>query len=227
MSWGLTLPPFLTRISSDSLRDKIDEVENVRDKAIIVTQLKLGLRATELCNIKLAEIDLQHPEINDHYPEMGTADALDGRSNAIYIPHDRQGNKSERPRVLPPDDELRMVLIPYLLMRPDVDRPWLFLSQQAYARIDDKDVNARWKASFHPEYAETDKHEQVTSKFGRHRFTTYWRTEKGLNEELVKYMRGDKQSAGKMRKEGIDYYVHTYYEDIREVYLREIFKLQV
>lgn len=68
----------------------------------------------------------------------------------------------------------------------------------------------------------------MTSHFGRHRFTTRWRVEQDVNRELVKYMRGDKP-AGKSAKtrEAIDAYLHTYYEDIRDLYVESIYKLNI
>ncbi|MFN1126561.1 tyrosine-type recombinase/integrase, partial [Halobacterium salinarum] len=44
------------RLSVDELRGKVEEITHIRDRAIVLMQLKLGLRATEVCNIKLSEI---------------------------------------------------------------------------------------------------------------------------------------------------------------------------
>ncbi|WP_226021893.1 hypothetical protein [Halomicrobium salinisoli] len=83
-----------------------------------------------------------------------------------------------------------------------------------------------WRDEFHPEYAETDEYRPVTSHFGRHWFSTWWRVEQDLNRELVKYMRGDKPvSASAKTREAIDAYLHTYYEDIRNFYLKNIYKI--
>lgn len=222
---GKKEPP---RLPVEELRDVLTDVTHVRDRAVIASQLKLGLRATELCNIKISEVTIENAELRRHYPEMGSHEALNGLKNAIYIPHDRDGNKSRRPRVLPFDDELRRVLLRYLLTRPDTGAEWLFLSHTTYAQMHREYVADIWEDAFQPEYQETDQHAAVTSHFGRHRFTTYWRVEQDLNRELVKYMRGDTPGAGNIDERGaIDEYIHTYYEDIEPMYRENIFKLRI
>jgi integrase/recombinase XerD len=111
------------RVSVPELREKLQGVNHWRDRTVIVTQLKLGLRASELCNIKLSEINIQHQELQDHYDEIGTHRRVRDRPNSVYIPPDRELNKSSVPRVLPLDDELRLLLIEYLLVRPDNGKP--------------------------------------------------------------------------------------------------------
>lgn len=135
---------------------------------------------------------------------------------------------SQRPRVLPLDDETRRVLIRWLLIRPDAGNPWVFLSDRLHQRLRKKTVNSIWIKYFQPEYAETETHSAVTSKFGRHRFTTYWRVEQDLNRELVKYLRGDvPPGPGPDSRGAIDEYIHTYYEDVEEMYRERIFKLNL
>jgi integrase/recombinase XerD len=218
-----TEPPHL---SVTDLRETLQTVERVRDYAIILSQLKLGLRATEVCNLQLQDVALDDDELTTHYASLGSHDRLDGRSNAVYIPHTREGNKSRRPRMLPLNDELQDALAAYLRIRPDTGSPYVFLSQNQHAQLQKKAINRFWKAAFHPEYAETEDHRAVTSHYGRHRFTTYWRVEQDLNRELVKYMRGDTPGSADIDERGaVDEYIHTYYEDIEVVYREEIYEL--
>ena len=217
------------RIPVDELRDVIEDVPHLRGRAIIVLQLKLGLRASELGNLKLSEVSIQNQVVHEHYPELGTHPRLDGRENAVYIPHDREENKSQRPRVLPLDDETRRVLLRYLLMRPDNGEPWVFLSHSFHGKLSNQGILDVWKDAFHPEYEETEQHRSVTSHFGRHYFTSFWTVEQEANRELVKYMRGD--TTGGAVLDGppgaIDTYIHTYYENIEPLYREHIFKLGV
>jgi len=216
-------PPRLTK---KDLREHIKEITHVRDRAIVLMQLKLGLRATELCNIKLSEIHISKEDVEDHYDELGSARELNGREDAVYIPHDRDGNKSQRPRVLPLDQQTQIALLRYLLIRPDNGEPWLFLTKTRRGQMQKQDVNPIWKDAFHPEYAETEDHRAVTSHYGRHHFTTFWRVEEDLNRELIKYMRGDTAGSATLEEMGaIDEYIHTYYEDIEDLYRDRIFKL--
>jgi len=216
------------RLTTDELREKIQEITHIRDRAMVLMQLKLGLRASEVCNIKLSEIHLPNSDVRDHYTQMGTATALRDRESVVYIPHDRERNKSRRPRMLPLDDELRAALLRYLLIRPDNDEPWLFLSKNQRVKLRHKHLNEVWKSVFHPEYAETEEHRAVTSHYGRHYFTTFWRVEQDLNRELIKYMRGDTAGSATFEDMGaIDEYIHTYFEDIEPVYRENIFKLNL
>lgn len=217
------------RLTIEDLRGEVDDINHIRDRAIVVMQLKLGLRASEVCNIKLSEVDIANHDVRNHYSQMGESSGLQGRENAVYIPHDRELNKSQRPRVLPLDDELRRVLVRYLLIRPDNGEPWLFLTKTQRGKMQRQDLTKLWKGYFQPKYEETDEHRGITSHYGRHRFTTYWRVEEDLNRELIKYMRGDTAGSASIEDMGaIDEYIHTYYEDIEPLYREgRIFKLNV
>lgn len=218
------------RLPVDDLREILAGVKHIRERAVIATQLKLGLRAGEVANIQLADVAIQNAELREHYPDIGTNPRLDGHENAVYVPSrfEREGNKSKRPRVLPLDDELRRVILRYLLGRPDASKPWLFLSPERHAQLRGRDVNDVWKAVFQPEYAETDDNRAITSHFGRHYFTSFWVVEQDAPRELVKYMRGDKAGAGVDEdRGGIDHYIHSYYEDIEGLYRENIYRLGV
>lgn len=217
------------RIALPELRQKVQDVDNIRDRAIIVLQLKLGLRATELANIRLSEVAIENSDLQDHYDQLGTHPMIEDRQNAVYIPHDREGNKSRRPRVLPLDDEARHVLLRYLLIRPDTGNENILLSKDHHETISKSAVNRAWKEHFHPEYAETERYQSVTSHYGRHYFTTFWTVEQETNRELVKYMRGDTTSRnpGDGPPGAIETYIHTYFEDIESMYRENIYKLNI
>lgn len=217
-------------IPLDDLREFLDvEVKHIRDRAVILIQLKLGLRASEVTNIKLSEIHITSSELQNHYADFGTNPMLSGRPNAVYIPHDRDQNKSQRPRVLPLDDELRRVLLQYLLCRPDNGEPWLFLSKSGAKKMNHTNINDIWKKYFRPEYGPTDKYRGVSSHYGRHQFTTWFRIDQKWQRDRIKYLRGDIQSDGdfKSTKEGIDAYIHPWYEKIEDQFRRDIYKLHI
>lgn len=212
------------------LRDIVQGITHVRDRGIVVAQFKLGLRASELCNVKLSEVSIEDSEIQRHYDQVGTHPQVRDRPNSIYIPHDRPRNKSTRPRCLPLDDELRNLFSKYLSCRPDNDEPWMFLSKKGARKLNYKNVNEDvWKKYFRPRYGPTDRYRGISSHFGRHFFTTWWTVKREIPRPLVKYMRGDKQTGGKPhpRQEVIDHYIHAYYSDIESIYRREIFKFDL
>lgn len=216
-------------ISVAELRNILAGITHYRKRAILLTQLKLGLRQGELCNIQLQDLHIANAELRRHFPAMGAHPSVVDYNNAIYIPSqdERDGNKSERPRVVPLDDELRRVLLRYLLVRPDNGEPWLFLTLKTHGKItDNQTINDIWRDAFHPEYAETEDEKAVTSHYGRHWFSTWWRVKRDINRQLVKYMRGDVASQQSLDdRAAIDDYLHTNYEDIETPYREEIFKL--
>lgn len=219
-------------VSLDDIRKTVkQDVTNIRDRAVIVPQAKLGLRAGELCNIQIQDFHIANAELLKHYPEMGTHPRLDGRENAIYIPPatdndfdlpGREKNKSVRPRVLPLDDDLRQVFLDYLLIRPDVDRPWFLLSKTNYTKLDSESEPDRiWKKYLIPPFGETDRHRAVRSHDGRHAFTTYWDITEDIADEYVDYMRGDR--IGKGRSGAVQNYLHVHYRNIESLYLTRMF----
>lgn len=214
------------KIPLSELREMVASVTNLRARAIVLLQLKLGLRAGEVANLRLGDFRMNDADSTTWYSCIGTHSALDTHHDVVYIPSrdERDGNKSVRPRLLPLDAETRVVLDRYLFVRPNNGEPWLFLSKKSHTQMTTKGVNQVWKDAFHPKYAGTDDHRPVTSHFGRHRFTTFWRVEQDVNRQLVKYMRGDRTGSF-TRSHGLDAYLHAYYEDIEELYRSNIYTL--
>lgn len=216
------------RVTLEEVRDVVGGIEDIADRAIVALQLKLGCRSSELGNIKLSEIHLDHPDVLEHYPEMGSHRILEGRPNAVYITHRRENNKRVRPTVLPLDEEARKLLIDWLLVRPDTGDDWLFMTHKG-EKLTRTDIRHIWTKYWWPEYEyDEDAHRRsVTPHFARHRFTTYWRADlDGVNGEDVKYMRGDKTGSSPDEDPGaMSRYVHTYYEDIEPLYREKMFQL--
>lgn len=216
------------QIPVEELGHKTREIQNTLDRSVVVTQLKYGLRGGQVSNIHKKDVGIQHEELNELYPKLGTHPRLDGfDDDVIYFPPttERVGGKSQRPIVMPIDPELKHLLVRYLRQRPPIDDPHLFVNNSNGNKLNTKFLNNRiWKPAFHPEYEETDVYDSVTSHYARHRFGTYWRKEVGANSELIKYMRGDKQGELETGSPDIlNNYVHTYYSDIDDLYLDNIY----
>lgn len=214
-------------ISLQDLRAIFEQVTNLRSRALIGLQLKLGLRAGEVFNLQLRDIHLNHSGVQECYPELGTHPALGDYSNVLYIPSDREGNKSSLPRLLPIDEELRWLLIRHLLTRPQIDRPWIFLSTRSFDQLNYTAINRPWKDAFHPEYAETEETRGITSHFGRHWFSSYCRLKMGVEREHVQYMRGGLVESPDSFADALDDYLHPHYEHIESDYRNDIFKLNL
>lgn len=216
-------------ISVSEMAELVQEVKHIRDRAIMVLQLKLGLRATETCNIKLKDFSLPNQDVQGHYSELGTNPWLEGRESAIYVPHDREGNKSRNPRILPLDDETRRILTQYLLIRPDNGEPYLFLSKSSHSQMHRNGISNVWKKYLPETYLkETEQYRAIKSHYGRHWFTNYWKVNENLNREYIKYMRGDVTSEESVEEgAAIDDYINPNYADIEEPYRKRIFKLGI
>lgn len=113
------------KVTREEMRTAVANITHVFKLAVILMGLKLGMRQGEIRNVKLKDIHIESTELQNHYPELGIHRRLDGRKNAIFIPaaYNRPGNKSDRPRILPLDEEMRRVLTQYLLIRPDCGEP--------------------------------------------------------------------------------------------------------
>lgn len=212
-------------LSVKDLREVLGNCMNVRERLFLVLQLKLGLRVGELLNIRLEDIALSNSDLQQWYPELGEADALNGYTDAIYVPsrYEREGNKSHRPRILPLDDEVRRTVVQYLPTRPTVDNSWLILSERSFSKMDQCDhINRIWREHF-GEFDRDEQHLDITSHYGRYYFTNYWKVKQDIPRELVQYMRGDK--LGENSSDAIDEYLTAYYGDIAEVYLNRVFKV--
>lgn len=224
-------PPFLTL---DQVRDAVHSLPHLRQRGIAVTQLKLGMRRGEVANIRIEDVALSGPDIEAEYPSLGTHPELDGRTNCIYIPPaddeelpwpGRPGNKSRRSRIMPLDDEMRRTFRRLLLVRPRSPDDELFLSKKSHRAMQPDYVGEPIQKAFEP-FNGDDRYRDITSHYGRHYFSTFWRN-RGTNAEIVKYMRGDATSEDVDNRDALAHYIHTYYEDIEDLYRNNIYKLGV
>lgn len=213
-------------IAVEVVRERVRGITELLDYACILLQLKLGLRVGEVRNIRFSDLNISDEELSAAYPALGTHELVTGRHDVIYIPSkaERDGNKSTVGRLLPIDEEVHQILDRYLLIRPSVDDEHLFISQR-HDRPSGRRINNAWKDAFLPKYGETDEYRAVTSHFGRHYFTTYWKKEQELPPELVQYMRGDRVGDPASDDSAMHHYLHTYYRDIEDRYRKEIYRL--
>lgn len=220
-------------IGIEELSHRVRQIKNLLHRAVITTQLKFGLRGGQLSNIRIKELKIQHEGLNDLYPDLGTHHRLqkiDDQDIIYFAPWtERRGGKSARPIVMPIDTETKQILTKYLRQRPPVNKPWLFINNASGNQLRTEYLtNKMWMPTFHPKYSETEEFDAVTSHYARHRFNTYWLKEVGLNRELVKYMRGDKQDLLRQgSQDALDHYIHTYYTDISSEYLSNIYRLGI
>ncbi|MEM4781624.1 MAG: tyrosine-type recombinase/integrase, partial [Halalkalicoccus sp.] len=141
MDESIDKDPARREISIEAMRRFVAGIRHPLDRAVVLTLLKTGMRAGELCNLDLRDFALSDPELDEAY-ELGSRAALDNRPRSLYVSSEpavgtvvngaerSATNKRKRDTVIPVDDELAAVLKAWLAIRPDAvcESEPLFLS---------------------------------------------------------------------------------------------------
>jgi integrase/recombinase XerC len=219
-------------ISVGEMKAFVADVTHPLDCAVIVTLLKTGIRAGELCNLDMRDISLSEPPTEtSHRPR------LDSRPDSLYVDNSpSQGtvyngerrsasNKRKRATTIPVDEELEAVLGRWIAVRPDPvsEANPLFVSMS-------DDWGYRLSPAMVHHIVETHARdvgwyrdgggpeENVTPHYFRHFFTTHLRDRTG-DRGVVKYLRGD------VATDVIDTYTHDWGNRVREEYEANIYSL--
>jgi integrase/recombinase XerC len=229
---SINTDPARRDLSVPAMRSFVDGIDHPLHRAVVVTLLKTGMRAGELCNIDDRDLFLS-----------GTSDAethrphLDGRRDSIYVddtpsrgePYNGEvrtaSNKRKRATTIPVDDELATVLGDWLAMRPDSlsDAGPLFVSTaDNWGNRLTPDIvhhivetHAR-RQGWYREGGGSE--ENVTPHYFRHFFTTHLRDRTG-DRGVVKYLRGD------VAQDVIDTYTHDWGNRVRRAYEQNVYSL--
>jgi integrase len=221
-------------ISLPEMREFVGDVRHPLHQALIVTLLKTGVRAGELCNLDLRDVSIDGVS---HGVDAGTRAELDNRGDALVVVSDREvgassngerrtaSNKRKRTTVIPVDDELAYAIQRWLSIRPESrsDAEPLFLSTaRAWGKrltpnmvhhiVETHTADRNW----HREGGSAS--ENVTPHYFRHFFTTHLRDRTG-DRGIVKYLRGD------VATDIIDTYTHDWGERVRETYLENVYTI--
>jgi integrase/recombinase XerC len=216
-------------ISVSKMRTYVAGIRHPLDRAIVVTLLKTGMRAGELCNLDLRDVSITE---TDH----ATRPQLDGKTDSIYVSSepnvgevfngDRRpaSNKRKRATVIPADDELKRTLRRWLAVRPDAtssSQPLFMATREKWGTRITPDIvhsvvrkHAR-EFGWHQRGGGAE--ENVTPHYFRHFFTTHLRDRTG-DRGIVKYLRGD------VAEDIIDTYTHNWGDRVRQVYEANIYK---
>jgi integrase len=220
-------------ISVPEMREFVAGINHPLDRAVVLTLLKTGIRAGELCNLDQRDLHLAE----DPRDGVTVRPQLDGRPDSLYVAADpkrgstvngeqrRASNKRQRDTVVPVDDELATVLREWLAIRPDPvsDANPLFTgtSDNWGQRLSTDMVHhvveslAREADWYHDGAGAAD---NVTPHYFRHFFTTHLRDRTG-DRGIVKYLRGD------VAQDIIDTYTHDWGDRVRTVYEGNIYRL--
>ena len=229
---SINTDPARRDITVPEMRAFVDEITHPLDRAVILTLLKTGIRAGELCNLDRRDLSLPDAPVADvHRPR------LDGRPCSLYVDstpsegrlyNDERrtaSNKRKRATVIPVDEELADALSQWFAVRPDpvsvADPLFVSTGEQWGQRLTPDMVHhlvethtrdfGWYRTGGGPE-------ENVTPHYFRHFFTTHLRDRTG-DRGVVKYLRGD------VAQDIIDTYTHDWGNRVRDEYEANIYKL--
>lgn len=230
---SINVDPDRRDISVPAMRSFVADVRHPLDRAVILTLLKTGMRAGELCNLDLRDLSLSPKRQfkTEHRPQ------LDGKARSIYVDDAptagaeyngvtrTASNKRKRATTIPVDDELESALVEWLAVRPDPRSeadPLLVSTADGWGKRLTPDMVhhiAETHARDQGWYREGGgAEENVTPHYFRHFFTTHLRDRTG-DRGVVKYLRGD------VAQDVIDTYTHDWGDRVREVYDANIYSL--
>lgn len=222
MDEGINKNPRRRELTVEDVSEFLRTVNHPRDRCMLVTLFKTGMRAGELANLDLRHVSLSTEENERH--GTGGDPLLNERS--IYVSSEIDGNKRVRDTLVPVDDEVERELVRWLRVRPDASedrRQPLFvsLSPASSGRLSSEAV-AEATRKYTREHGwwspENDMRQNVTPHYCRHFFTTYLRDASG-DDALVRYLRGD--TGGDV----LETYTHNWGDRVREKYEKHIYRL--
>lgn len=220
-------------VSLDDMRAFLADVSHPLERAVITTLLKTGIRAGELCNLDMQDLNLSdvavptgntRPELRGHPDSLFVSSAPKAGETVNGTPRS-ESNKRKRDTRIPVDGELKAVLEPWLAIKPTARSP----ADPLFARTN-REWGTRLTGSAVHHIVEQhardfgwyetngDSGTNVTPHYFRHFFTTHLRDRTG-DRGIVKYLRGDVAS------DVIDTYTHNWGDRVRREYETNIYEL--
>ncbi len=222
-------------VSLSQMQSFVDETVHPLQRAVVLTLVKTGIRAGELCNLDFRDVSIDHTEVKNFRDSPPRA-ATSGHPDTLFIDSSidvgtvvngerrKEGNKRHRDTLIPIDKELKDTLIQWLSVRPDPRRDseplFVNLASKYGERLTTGMVhslvrNAVEKQGWYKEGAGPE--ENVTPHYFRHFFTTEMRNRIG-DAYAVKYIRGDVGDV-------MDRYTHNWEELVEQPYRENVFTL--
>jgi len=244
IEWNIDTDTSRVEIPMADMKKAVQETKHYERRTLVTVFLKTGLRQGEVVNLDLRDINLDH-EFSDRLlpvprheiredPDTLYIDATINEGDVVNGRKRVSTNKRKRSTKIPIDNELKSVLIQWLMARP----PTICPADPLFVRIngphsgdrhsDDsiKFTLRRWakKQGWYEKGA--GERNNVTAQFFRHFFTTHMRRrvdseEIGGNEAkyFVKGIRGDTGD------DVIDTYTQNWGNYVRNAYKSNIYKL--
>jgi integrase len=229
-------------VSLEQMQEFIADTDDPQAQTAMVLFAKTGIRKSELVNLDLRDLYIDHPGARRELPKprseiTGNPDSLfiaDNRvSKGDVVNGDRRtaGNKRKNTTVVPLDDELKQTLLYWIAARPPSKSEALPLfvmrtdgssERKAGDRVTKGAIGAavRRRATERGWYTKSGGVQgNVTPHYFRHWFTTM-AEQNGMSRPIVKYLRGDVGNDIVDRN-----YRHFWNNEVRTEYINTIYKL--
>lgn len=247
INWDSSSNPSRQEIPLDEIRTELNKISHPLLLAVLMVFLKTGIRNGELCNLDLRDVHIDHPIADKLMPEP--RDEISNHPDTIFVPATIEkgeeyngevrfdSNKRKRATKIPIDDELKRVLIWWLLIRPpSTEAEPLFVRTSAHGsknRVGDRHDTSSTRHLIVPWARKNGWHTKgagpsnnVTPQYFRHFFTTRMRmrlnsSDIGGNDPKF-YIKGIRGDSG---EDVIDVYTHQWGNYVRNTYNKTIYKL--
>jgi integrase len=227
-------------ISLVEMRDFVQQIDRPQNFTMIMLFAKTGIRRSELANLDLPDLNIDHSGADRVLPEPRSE--IYDRPDSLFVSSQIKqgdvvkgerrgsGNKRKRDTIIPLDDELKRTLIRWVAVRPmaPADSQPLFgtqtgqgtpraLGERTTANMVNHGVNTETKP--YGWYRRGGGVQiNVTPHYFRHWFVTMAERH-GMSRPLVKYIRGDVGS------DIADHYRHFWGDEVRDGYIDNIYEL--
>lgn len=227
-------------IPLEQMREAVLSIRHPLLLCVVVLFLKTGVRASELVNIDMRDINLDHHWFKEHFGEC--REKLEDKPDTLYIPprseidigdvvngEERQDpNKRKRGTYIPIDGELKAAMLLWLAIRPpsrSPAQPFFTLTVGGGNSIPGDRLSSDYIWDIVTDWSQEQgwwsSDATLETNVSPHYFRHYFRTVFGAaakDQLMVKYIRGDKG-------ETMDDYMHYWNDMVREPYLQSIYKL--
>lgn len=228
-------------ITIPEMREFVQQVNHPLALTLIMLLVKTGIRAGELCNIDMRDIHLDDGRVKHAFPTLRPE--IQDRPDSIYIERHadmqagkmangevrKASNKRKRSTIIPIDDELKKVLVLWMVVRPessDPGKPFVnrlspnnqtntgerLTADRVHNLVTDMTEDYGWWDT------ENSVGMNVSPHYFRHFFTTHMR-DRTNDSVFVQFVRGDTGNAA------IDDYTHNWGDKVRTTYIKHIYKL--
>lgn len=227
-------------LSLKQMREALHSLRHPQLLCMIVLFLKTGIRAGELVNIDMRDVNLDHHWFREHFGEC--REKLEDKPDTLYIPprsemkvgsvvngeERKDPNKRARGTYIPIDSELKSVMLLWLAIRPpsrSPAQPFFTLTIPGRTTIPGDRLRSDYVwdkvTDWTEEHGWWESGATLETNVSTHYFRHFFRTVFGAyadDQLMVKYLRGDKGEA-------MEDYTHYWGDLVREPYLQSIYKL--